>query len=284
MRVKLLNILEICRPKIILGAISFAILGIILATGTFQLSKTSIISIITVAILAANIYTFNAATDRHEDKINKPNSPLIKNRLTGKEIVFFSTMLATITLILSTFLSIYSLLTALSLILTGIIYSYTPKWMKLKRIKEQPLIKNIIIGISWTGFALIPYFAFTTHVNASLFYTLLFVAINVIIGSLLGDISDVEGDAKAGITTIPTLIGAKKSLMVCIVATIASGIVLIPTITMLPTLHFEPIAAVYRLFSLLTIYFGFLEVSIVYNTLNMYTYPLIAACALIGVI
>ena len=70
--------------------------------------------------------------------------------------------------------------------------------------------KNLTVSISWSlEVSLLPYLIKSSSV---VFFLLIFVFIKGMINTILFDLRDVEGDAKAGVETIPVKLGKYRTL------------------------------------------------------------------------
>lgn len=93
--------------------------------------------------------------------------------------------------------------------LTGTIYSLSFKVRgKLFRIKNVFLLKNSLIGLVWGALILIGSGQLNHPVLLSLF---VFTSVQVLIGSLIRDVPDLEKDKISGVKSLPVVLGLKKT-------------------------------------------------------------------------
>lgn len=155
-------------------------------------------SLATLGVLSSSM-VFNDLFDRHIDKINHPNRPLINGDVSIKEALWYAAFLVTCTEYIAQFMN-PRMHSYVRCAIAGVIL-YTPV---LKRI---PLVKNIFcatlvslaLGFSGNADSFSPILACATqHIFAGSLHN-----------ELLLDIRDREGDAQHGIATVPVLFGNK---------------------------------------------------------------------------
>jgi len=171
----------------------------------FHSSKFIISSIITVLIMSCSMI-INDVFDVNIDKVNSPTRPLVTGEITMREAKIYIILLLSLTEFLNSLLP-YNLQVITHLAIINIIL-YTPIF------KYLLLIKNISCALL-VAFAVV--FAGLTAQNTLNIWLnqnikLLVIASRIIFfGSLhneiLLDMTDVEGDAKNHVNTIPVLFG-----------------------------------------------------------------------------
>ena len=116
-------------------------------------------------------------------------------------------------------------------LVSGILYSepLLPASWGYRRLKEIPLVKNVLVAGAWAlTLSLLPVYIDSHTPSFGTFITGLFFLHCVFIGSVLPDIRDREGDAIAGITTLPVLIGIRlTNVLLVAMASFLGGIILI---------------------------------------------------------
>lgn len=94
--------------------------------------------------------------------------------------------------------------------LLGLLYSLPFQFKQSTRIiKRIFLVKNMLIGVSWA--ALIPIGAGELDFSATSGWMFLFVALHIVMGSIIRDHSDIQQDRENGLLTLPLLVGLKGS-------------------------------------------------------------------------
>jgi 4-hydroxybenzoate polyprenyltransferase len=174
------------------------------------------------------VYNMNRKTDEVEDAINHADRFAFTKRY---EKFFarsspFAYLLALIIAGMHGWLA--AAVTALPLI-AGIFYSspILPAGFRFRRLKEIPVVKNAVIAAAWsiTPGCVPPLFSGSpvqpsTWIACGLFCVLAFM------NSVLFDMRDILGDAKAQVRTIPVCLGAVRTRRLLTAINIASGLVL----------------------------------------------------------
>lgn len=160
------------------------------------------------------IYTFNKWTDKCEDEINNPNRVVFANRY-GNILYVLSLIFLVSLLVLSTiFGGILLLLVTVVPVICGILYSFPllPKQISYRRLKEIPFVKNIVIGFSWALLYSFQPVYFTHGIpDSSTIVTFVLLFLWGIVTSVIPDIRDMPGDTKAGIKTVPVILGETRT-------------------------------------------------------------------------
>jgi 4-hydroxybenzoate polyprenyltransferase len=169
-----------------------------------------------VAILACvvfSIYNMNRKTDEVEDALNHNKRYQITSRFGN--ILFIASFLSySVALLFAVRGGLLTVLISFVPLLAGILYSVPilPRSWRYHRLKEIPVIKNIVVSGAWAlSFSLIPVLMNGLTPDIVTFLVFTFIFSWTIIGSVLPDIRDREGDAAAGIRTIPVIIGVRKT-------------------------------------------------------------------------
>jgi len=110
------------------------------------------------------------------------------------------------------YLSSFRVNLLLVICLLGLLYSmpfnYQGKRMKLKHLV---FVKNTFIGFSWGALILVGAGAMDAIEIIAFF---LFVSFQVVVGSMIRDLSDVEKDAKDHVATLPVKFGIPKTIQI----------------------------------------------------------------------
>jgi 4-hydroxybenzoate polyprenyltransferase len=162
------------------------------------------------------MYNMNRYSDINEDILSHPkrHSFVIKYRNYIQILSIFAVFFAIIlgfTKNLETFVLI---LIPLSL---GFVYSFKlfPKKLKFRRLKDIPLVKNLVIAFCWaivttgivTAYAGLS-FTFPVFCVATIVFTRLFI------NTIIFDVRDREVDEKNGTYTLPVFLGVNKTKIV----------------------------------------------------------------------
>ncbi|MCD6573826.1 MAG: UbiA family prenyltransferase [Thermoplasmata archaeon] len=160
--------------------------------------------IISFCFVILSVYSLNLITDLEEDAVNKG----YKNMENKKSIILLISVVSYIAaLIIGGIENLRSIPVLLIPFITGLLYSVKIKNFRLKNLFVG---KNLTVSISWSlEVSLLPYLIKSSSV---VFFLLIFVFIKGMINTILFDLRDVEGDAKAGVETIPVKLGKYRTL------------------------------------------------------------------------
>ena len=148
---------------------------------------------------ACSIYSYNHLTDREEDAVNNGRLNLFVKNASGRLII--AACLAS-SLFFALFLPLSAFLTYALSLSVGMLYSTF-------RLKRYP-IKNLYAGFGFSSSFLMGAAAAGASLSQMMFYLPVpFIA--GFIGNLLGDLRGRSGDSKAGLRTLPVVLGVKKS-------------------------------------------------------------------------
>ncbi|RLI99414.1 MAG: hypothetical protein DRP06_03550, partial [Candidatus Aenigmatarchaeota archaeon] len=152
------------------------------------------------------VFNLNRFTDKEEDKLNIPQRIDFVSKY-GLGLIFFSSFLCILLLIILLSTNINVFLFVFGVILAGSGYS-------ILRFKKIFLFKNIFVAVIWGTLPLIVglyYNCFTLSLVAlSVFFSLQFF-----INTVIFDIKDIDGDKIHKIKTMPNTLGIKKTKLIC---------------------------------------------------------------------
>lgn len=146
----------------------------------------------------AAAYAYNNTTDLKEDLINRKKLNYFSDKPAGKAIVALCTIAG---LSFALQLPVESVL--VYFVFTALFVGYSSL-----RIKKYLLLKNIWTAFGVSQFFLIGLFASGSAVETA-YYTVVFSL--ALIGSIIADMRDVEGDRKIGINTLSVKLGIRFS-------------------------------------------------------------------------
>ena len=117
------------------------------------------------------------------------------------ETLFFFLFVVVIAPLSFFYLSSFRINAMLIICLFGLIYSMPFNWKgKRTKLKHFLFVKNIFIGFSWGALVLVGAGTFETDQIKAYF---LFASLQVVVGSMIRDLSDLEKDEKDGVLTVP---------------------------------------------------------------------------------
>jgi 4-hydroxybenzoate polyprenyltransferase len=153
-----------------------------------------------------SIYTLNKATDKKEDRINRPDQS--SRSATYYIAVSFITMI--LSLILGFLVGLFAFLILLTPTLVGILYSVRVS-PRLPRLKEIVGAKSVLVAFSWSLYG--AFLPLTLHGSdfPNIALVFIYIFMQVIINTILFDFFDTKGDRESGIRTLPTVFGTEKT-------------------------------------------------------------------------
>ena len=159
-----------------------------------------------IACALAGGYAYNDLRDQNADRLNRPARPLVSGQLsTGAVQRFVAILFGAAVLLAMATASLRTVMFIVLLILSSQLYS--------DAIKHIVGLKNLFVGV-WCG--LLPWGASLDNVTTRDLAAMALVAIFITQKELIADIFDRDGDAAAGIRTIPVTIGPRAALAIVV--------------------------------------------------------------------
>jgi 4-hydroxybenzoate polyprenyltransferase len=172
-----------------------------------------------------SVYNLNRKTDEAEDAINREDRYSFTKKY-EKPLYLSAVLGSVLALLLASLYGVSSFLLILTPFIAGILYSipFLPPNSDYRRLKEIPLAKNVVVTIAWAvPLTFLPLAVAHAPVTPATAINLVFFSSWAFIASTLPDIRDKEGDEKAGIRTIPVVIGIERTLGVLTLINLAIG-------------------------------------------------------------
>jgi len=211
-----IEILKDIRPFRVLYLLLMFVLGVVLARvilpTTLQLTEATLFHypFIVIAILFACLFsiTTNNIADYDTDKVSNKERPLVSGTIPLNHYKSISWIFFLLAIVYSLAVDFRTLFLILIFIANFFLYSMPP--LRLKRI---PFFSKLFISLNFFVLLFLGYsFVSGTQkipVAIILFFLVAFTAVINFI-----DIKDYEGDKQAGIKTLPTMLGLKKSKLI----------------------------------------------------------------------
>jgi len=168
------------------------------------------------------VYLLNRFTDVREDFANDTvRSVFFVSHRSLLRLAYVAFTGVVVTLVLTGSLNAYFM----SLLLLGVVYScrlvpwYEPgRGLRFVRLKDTPLVKNVLVSALWgvSVFA-VPLLLSRAHPASIDLYPVGLLAAAMMLSTFnstfFGDIMDMDGDRLVGTTTLPTMLGERRSLL-----------------------------------------------------------------------
>lgn len=163
--------------------------------------------------VAFSIYNLNRKTDEDEDAVNRQERFVFTKRYEGP-LYYGALLFLGLALVLSALSGIPSLLATGAPFILGILYSFRllPEGLGYRRLKEIPALKNISVGLAWgILLSLLPVFFWHREPGTGTMITFLLFFMWGFMASVIPDIRDRAGDARADVRTIPVIFGEQRT-------------------------------------------------------------------------
>jgi len=180
-------------------------------------------------LIVFSVYNLNRKTDEAEDALNHER----RFRITKKfeRHLFIAAIGAyIIALVIAASHGLAAFCVVTIPLVSGIFYSVPvlPKWCGYRRLKEIPVMKNLVVSAAWAlAFSLVPVYLGTSVPGAGSLIVLLFIFCWTFVGSVLPDIRDRIGDSATGVATIPVLVGVVRSRHILTLMNISAGAIIL---------------------------------------------------------
>ena len=234
------------RPERLAHFFIFGFLGALVALAEGSKINWTVLDFITI-FDALLVVTFawlfavvtNDIVDEPIDAISNANRPLITGTLTPKMMRDVAIMSAVLMFGGAFALGSYATFFVVLFTISYYVYSVPP--LRLKRV---PILASAFIGLSTLAVMMLGFFLMSTSQLLSAFpaQLALLVILFMTLITNVRDLKDIEGDSAAGIATIPTLLGDRRSRAV-IGAMMCAAYVLVPLFIPVSILWFPSLIA-----------------------------------------
>lgn len=163
--------------------------------------------VVLAAFLATfSVYCLNMVTDKKEDVINRSGTAPKKTQI----YVVASAVAMFFSLAIGISISLSALLILAAPLLIGCAYSIQIT-KSIPRLKEVVGVKSVVVALSWalTGaFLPITMQSIPAYKEVLVFF---YLFAQILVNTIIFDALDVKGDRISGITTVPVVLGLKKT-------------------------------------------------------------------------
>jgi 4-hydroxybenzoate polyprenyltransferase len=215
---KLREVLQNIRPERLIHYLALLMLVVLFAVtrnGALTLSSLDVISVLVVLLTVTLAWVFAVTTndlaDTAIDAVSNQGRPLVTGGLTQTDMQ--NTALLSGMLMSLGALSLGSYATFFVGTFTAAYYVYSMPPLRLKRV---PLFAQAFVGAASLSVILLGFFLFSRDQSIAAFSPTLALVffIAYTLGANMKDLKDIEGDARAGVMTLPTLLGERTSRVV----------------------------------------------------------------------
>lgn len=200
-------------------------------------------------LVTFSIYSLNKATDKKEDAVNSPN--IEPRSQVYYVIASISAMIACLSIGVLDGLNV--LLVLLMPFVIGLVYSVRVV-KTLPRLKEITGVKSVSVALSWavTG-AFLPYALGTVEFQKVIF-VFAFIFTQVLVKEVIFDALDMRGDKISGVTTIPMVLGKRRTKLFLVAVNIFAGLIVMFSVLNGLIIQFVSLSIFSILFSFLIIW------------------------------
>ena len=207
---QILSYIKITRPINVLITFFVVVVAILISQKAQTDLYTILLASIAASLVAAAGNIVNDIYDIESDKISHPKRPLVLSEISKKEAWYLYIIL--------NFISIYIAASLKPILLVIVITSAILLFIYSAYLKKLTLVGNITIAfLTWLAFI---YGGYVTGNPAAAIVPAGFAFLINLIREIVKDIQDVEGDKKAGVTTLPIKYGFQKSKILIVMSTI----------------------------------------------------------------
>ena len=212
--------IELLRPNVCFLTALGLVVGAIVA-GTAAMSPLFASAIIAAFLICGAGDAINDWFDRSIDKINAPHRPIPSGRVTSQSTLAYFIVLSVVGITLAWFVSTAFLAIAVFNWLVAAVYPW--------KAKKIPIVKNVFVAYLAASSFLAAGFISGLTIPPTLIFLVTISFIVTLGREIVKDIEDIKGDLKAGVKTLPTLIGEKPAKVIAyILLAIACVALLLP--------------------------------------------------------
>ena len=209
--------------------LSFAGGAMVFLSCSLQSIAFSPVAALIMIFVTYAVYNLNRKTDEVEDSVNHFERYSFTKRYGG--FLYRTAALAYVgAAVFGLFYGIEAFFVTMIPILSGILYSipFLPKGARYSRIKEVPVLKSATVALAWAiPPAFLPVYLLGTGVTLQTWLIALFFFTLVFVNTVMFDIRDIIGDRDSGVTTIPVILGAEKTVLFLSALNLGAGVLII---------------------------------------------------------
>lgn len=176
-----------------------------------------------------SVYNLNRKTDEQEDIINHATRYVFTKKY-ERPLFILSVAGYAGALAIAAWIGWGAFLVTAFPLFCGIAYSmpFLPAGFRYRRLKEIPLGKNLTVTCAWAvTHALLPVVLVGSVIGPMTWATGLFFFALVFVNTVVFDMRDVEGDATAGVKTVPVLLGIGRTQLLLVAIDLVMGSVVL---------------------------------------------------------
>jgi len=198
--------LKVIRPSACIIIAASALIGQVLALGSFPAAKIAIISGLSCFLLTASSFTLNDYLDYEVDLINAPKRPIPSGRMTRIEALRYGIGLGIVGAAVTFLLNPIASIVGLALYALTILYTF--------KVKVYGFIGNIVVAFSIASYFMFGYLTINRYVDSFIFRIASICFFYSLGGEVAQSIGDAEGDRLRGVKSIAIVNGSRAAAIV----------------------------------------------------------------------
>lgn len=202
-RRKVSAFLHVLRYPAALTLACIALVGVFLHPEAFEWT-TAVLAGSVMALLYSSVYLYNYFTDVEEDRINDKYNPVLDDTYRRVLSAYIPAAVVAALAVSFAYLGTIPLAIAVYYLLLGFAYSTPPI-----RLKERFLVKNVAITAMMAPMLFVMVGSLTDAIAFLDVVVAGYFGVFAFLGSVISDLRDVEGDRRAGVRTIPVVLGVR---------------------------------------------------------------------------
>ena len=197
---------KIIRPSACTIIVASALIGQILASGSFPEARTAIISGLSCFLLTSSSFTLNDYVDYEVDLINTPQRPIPSGRMTRFEALRYGIGLGIVGAAFTLLLSPIATIVGFTLYTLTILYTI--------KVKVYGFVGNIIVALSIASYFLFGYLTINRYLDSFIVSIASICFFYSLGGEVAQSIGDAEGDKLRGVKSIALVNGPRTAAIV----------------------------------------------------------------------
>lgn len=218
---KLRTFLDVLRIRPAVNCITTAVAGALLHPEAFDWTTATLAAVV-MALAYGIVYLYNYFTDVEEDRLNGSYNPVLDETYRRVITAYLGAALVATVGISAVSLGSTPLAVVLFYLCTGVAYS-TPPF----RFKKRFVLKNVVVALFSGPLLLVMTSSLTGRIAALDAVMVAFFGTTALTTSIVGDFRDIDGDRKAGVRTVPVVLGVRGTGRYVLAWTVVQLLVLV---------------------------------------------------------
>jgi 4-hydroxybenzoate polyprenyltransferase len=188
---------------------TMGLLGILVSAQGSGLTILQVLHVLPITIVTTGLYILNDVFDIEIDRISHSDRALPRGDVSERAAIIAGSSLIVIGTAAAFYLDMLAGFLVGAIGLFGVLYSVPPF-----RLRKFPVVPSVIIGFFVFLAFLAGYSYFKENIPSVIFLGVMLLWAMFVGCSSAKDLGDVEGDQKAGVSTLPTMLGFEKGFRI----------------------------------------------------------------------